>query len=203
MQKLFFHSICLVMVLSLLLAGCSDFDEMKSKRQLSKVESLLQEGKEAQAEEAINVLIARYPGTQSADDARRHLHRLRVQRDLRERQVFGKILDSYQQVLNGYRALYDKFPPSLAALDASGYFFDSAYLEEITPDGYRVYLFLQEDGSGYRAWCVAKEGAKGYAIDAQARSITPFAREDILKKIKARFQEIDWTGKLVALQPRS
>lgn len=203
MRKVFSRPLCLALVLPvLLLAGCSDIDEMKSKRQLITAEALLQEGNEAQAEQTLNDLLARYPATQSAGSARSHLQRLQVKREMRERQAFGAILDSYQQVLNGYRALYSQYPASLATLDASDYFFDSSYLEEIIPEGYRVYLWLNENGSGYQAWCVANESPRGYAIDAQGSRLIPFESDKVLEKIAVRFSADHGEGKLVALKLR-
>lgn len=204
MQKLFVRLMGLTLVLPvLLLSGCSDFDEMKSKRQLSQAEALLQEGGEKQAEEVFNRLLARYPGTQSAETARRHLQQLQTKREKREKEAFVTILDSYRQVLAGYFTLYAQYPSSLATLDASGYFFDSSYFEEITPDGYQVYLWLYEDGSGYRAWCVADEGPRVYAIEEKGNRTTVFDREEILEKLNVRFLEVSRSGKLVALQMRN
>ncbi len=200
MQKTVFSAMCLALVLPLLLlAGCSDFDEMKSRRQLVQAEALLQEGQEAQAEELLVLLLNRYPGTQAADGARRHLQRLQDKREMLERQAFEEILGSFQQVLSGYRTLHAGYPASLEALDASGYFFDTSYLEEVVPAGYRVYLWLYEDGSGYRAWCVADDKPRGYAIDEQGGRVVPFEREAELEKFSQRFQEAFRGGRLVAL----
>lgn len=183
-----------------LLSGCSDFDEMKSNRALIQAELLIKQGDELQAEKALAELVAKYPATQSGEIAGKRLYRIQKQRELRERAVFAKILDSYRQVLDGYHALYAEYPVSVSALDQSDYFFDSAYLEEITPDGYQIYLWLKADGSGYRAWCVTPEKERGYAAEALSRSLVAFDREEILKKIDARFQAIAWNGKLIALQ---
>lgn len=204
MQKLFVRFLCLALILpALLLSGCSDFDEMKSKRQLIQAEALLEEGDENQAEEAFNKLIAVYPATQSAETARRQLQQLQTQREKRERAAFGTILDSYRQVLSGYRSMYAQYPVSLATLDASGYFFDSTYFDEITPQGYQVYLWLYEDGSGYRAWCAADEGPRIYGIEAQDNKTTVFDREELMEKINVSFQEISRSDKLVMLQMRN
>ena len=183
-----------------MLSGCGDSDETKSKLLLSQVETLMQQDNELQAEKILVDLVARYPGTQSGTIAVKHLDRLQVQRDLRERERFAKVLDSYRKILNGYHALYAEYPRSVSALDQSGYFFDSAYLEEITPDGYQIYLWLKSDGSGYRLWCVNQEQDHGYAVEALNRSLVPFKRDEILKTLKARFQTTTWNGKLVALQ---
>ena len=201
MKKRFFQSVWVVMVAcTLLLSGCSDFDEMKSKRLLTQAEDLMQQGNELQAEQAFADLLAQYPGTQSGAVASKYLSRIQKQRELRERQAFAKVLDSYQQVLNGYHALYAEYPRSLSALNESGYFFDSAYLEELTPENYQVYLWLKSDGSSYRLWCVALGLERGYVVDSQSRNLVPFSRDEILGNIKTRFQAGAWNGKLVALQ---
>lgn len=204
MQKLFIRVLCLALILPmLLLSGCSDFDEMKSKRPLKQAEALLEEGRESQAEEAFNQLITAYPATPSAEVARRHLQQLQAQREKRERAAFGTILDSYRQVLNGYRSLHAQYPVSLAVLDASGYFFDSSYFEEITPQGYQVYLWLYEDGSGYRVWCAAEEGSRIYGIESKSNETMAFDRQELMEKVTSRFQEVFRSDKLVVLQMRN
>ncbi len=201
MRKRVFQSISVVLVVfALLLSGCSDFDEMKSKRLLSQAETLMQQGNEMQAEQVLVDLVARYPRTQSAAVASKHLDRIQTRREFREREGFAKILDSYQQVLNGYHALYAEYPRSVSALDQSEYFFDTAYLEEITPDGYQVYLWLKGDGSGYQIWCVSQKQDRGYTVEALSYKLVSVKHNEILKTLKARFQTTTWNGKLVALQ---
>ena len=201
MAKRFFPLVWAVLVTcTLLLSGCSDFEEMKSKRLLTQAEALLQQGNESQAEQALADLVARYPATQAGATASQHLSRIQEQRKVREREVFAKVLDSYQQVLNGYRALYAEYPRSLSVLNESGYFFDSAYLEEVTPERYQTYLWLKSDGSGYRLWCVAQDLERGYVVDSQSRNLVPFNRDEVLGTIKMRFQAGAWDGKLVAMR---
>lgn len=190
-------------VFALLLSGCSDFDEMRSQRLLINAETLIKQGDELQAEQVLTDLIVRYPGTQSGIIAGKHLDRIQNQRELREREAFAKVLDSYQQILNGYHAIYAEYPRSVSALDQSDYFFDSNYLEGITPDGYQAYLWLKADGSAYRVWCVSQEKESGYAVEAQNRTLVPFQRDETLKKLKARFRAINWDGKLVVLHLKS
>ena len=144
MLKRVFQPILVALVAcTLMLSGCGDSDETKSKNLLGQAETLIEKGNESQAEQVLIDLVAKYPGTQSGAVASKHLDRIQVQRDLRERERFAKVLDSYQKVLNGYQALYAEYPRSVSALDQSEYFFDSAYLEGITPDGYQVYLWLK------------------------------------------------------------
>ena len=200
MRKRVFQSMSVVcVVFALLLSGCSDFDEMKSQRLLINAETLIKQSDELQAEQVLTDLIARYPGTQSGIIAGKHLDRIQKQRELREREAFAKVLDSYQQILNGYHALYAEYPRSVSALDQSDYFFDSNYLEGITPDGYQAYLWLKDDGSAYRVWCVSQEKENGYAVEAQNRTLVLFQRDETLKKLKARFRAINWDGKLIVL----
>ena len=190
-------------ICALLASGCSDFDEMKSQRAYIQAEALLQQGKELQAEQALADLVARYPETRSGTKAGKRLFQIQRQRELRERVAFAKILDSYQQVFNGYQSLYAGYPRSLAELDQSDYFFDSAYLEELIPEGYQVYLWLQSDGSGYLAWCVTPHKEGGYALESQNRQLVAFKRDEILEKLKARFQFSTSNGKLIALQTQN
>ena len=200
MKKSFFPLLFAIIAVSLLLGGCSDFDEMKSQRLLIQAETLLQQGSELQAEQALAALAARYPETQSGLVASKRLLQIKKQRELKERQAFAKILDSYRQVLNGYQALYAEYPRSILALDQSDYFFDSAYLEEITPENYQAYLWLKSDGSDYRVWCVTPELERGYALEVASHRLVPFERDGLVKTIKTRFQAMSWDSRLVVLQ---
>jgi len=203
-RKRFIQSTWIVLVAcTLLLVGCSDFDEMKSQRSLLQADALMQQGDELLAEQALADLVAKYPETQSGIVASKRLFQIQKQRELRERQAFAKVLDSYRQVLDGYHALYAEYPRSILALDQSDYFFDSAYLEEITPENYQAYLWLKSDGTDYRVWSVTQEKARGYAVEALSRKLIPFERDELVKKIKMRFQSTNWDGKLVALQEQN
>ncbi len=186
-------------ICALLLSGCSDFDEMKSKRLLMQAEALLQQGNALQAEEALAHLVSRYPATQAGAEAGKHLLQIKNQHELREQKIFAKVLDSYQQVLGGYHALYAEYPRSLSALDQSDYFFNSAYLNEILPSGYQAYLWLSGDGSDYSIWCVGQDQKRGYAVESSSRKLVAFDSDEILKQLAARFQTIAGSDKLFTL----
>lgn len=187
----------------LVLGGCSDFDEMKSKRLLAQAEALMQQGQTEQAESLFVELLAKYPATQAGEVAEKQLAHLQKNREMREREVFAKVIESYRQVLEGYRSLYAEYPRSLPLLDQSGYFFDSAYLEEIVPEGYQVYLWLESGGSGYRLWCVSPLLERSYAAESSGRALLPIKRDDAITQIKDTFDAAAWAGKLVALQVRN
>jgi len=199
LRHVYLSIVVLLVVFALALGGCGDSDEANSKKLLSQAEGLIQQGKELQAEQLLTDLVARYPGTQSGATAGKQLDRMQRQRDLGERETISKVLESYQQVFRGYHAIYAEYPRSLTVLDQSEYFFDSDYLEGITPEGYQVYLWLNDDGSGFRLWCVSKKSARGYAVETLDSALVPFERDVRLKKLKARFQATAWDGKLVAL----
>ncbi len=201
MRKRFFQSVWVIFVAcTLLLSGCGDSDETKSQRLLMQAETLMQQGSEEKAEQVLADIVARYPATQSGATANKRLLQIRKQRELEDRASFVKILDSYQQVLKGYHALYAEYPQSISVLDQSDYFFDSAYLQEITPENYQAYLWLKKDGSGYRVWCANQEDERGYVVDSESRKLVPFDRDETLGKIKARFQASAWDDRLVILQ---
>ena len=151
MRRVTFQSIPILLVfLALALLGSNVFDVMEGQKLLGQAETLLEKGEEDAAELVLADLLAQYPASQAATKGLKQLQYIKVVREKRERIEFSKILDSYKQVLNGYRSMYSEYPRSISALDESGYFFDFAYLDEITPEGYQIYLFLQADGSGYR-----------------------------------------------------
>lgn len=197
------HNVQFVFLLAgfvlLCLGGCSDFEEMKGQRMMLQVEALMEQGAEKQAEEKLTELIALYPGSQAGKRAVRQLAIVQRNREQRELREFTKILDSYQQVLKGYRALYAEYPSSLSVLDESDYFFDSVYLDDITPAGYRVYLWLNVDGSGYRVWCVADDNERGYTVGTAQNHLVTFERDNALQKIKSGFQAVAVSEKLTLL----
>lgn len=199
--SLFLGSALLSIVL--LLGGCSDFDEMKSQRALIQAEVLLEKGQEEDAVSALTELIERFPSTQSREVAQRHLIRIEKQRERRERMAFAKVLDSYRQVLNGYQSIYAEYPKSAASLDESGYFFDVAYLEEVTPENYRVYLWLKSDGSGFRVWCTIDGKEKGYSVESGSVRLSPLVQQKTLEELRSNFDAADWNARLVVLEPKA
>ena len=64
---------------------------------------------------------------------------------------------------------------------------------------YQVYLFLKQDGSGYRLWCVRDELERGYAVDATRRTLVQFDPSVVIERMKARFSSEGWDAKVVTL----
>lgn len=194
----------LIVSLTILLGGCADSDEKKGQALLTQAEALLEQGREAAAEAVLTDLLAQYPSSQAATKGRQEMQSIMASREERAKQKLitqklTKIVDSYRQVLDGYRAMYSEYPRSIASLDESDYFFDSSYLEEITPADFQVYLFLQEDGSGYRLWSVNADSARGYRVDAAGKQMLAFDTVETLAELKTRYNADAWDQKLVAL----
>lgn len=188
-----------MIIAAFVLAGCSDFDEMRSQRLLVRAEALIEQGNQGQAEAALAELVALYPATQAADLGLKRLASLQRLSGQRERLVFSEVLDSFEQVLNGYLAVYAEYPRSISALDEGDFLFDSGYLEEITPAGYQVYLFLQGDGAGYQLWCVHEAQALGYSAAATEGRWAVFEKEQTLAKLREHFSAARWDAKVVVL----
>ena len=200
MQRVTYRLISVVLLtLTLVFGGCSDFDETKGQRLLNQAETLLEKGDEVTAEVALSDLVAQYPTTQAGLKGRKQLQYIQFVREKREKMEFSNVLDSYEQVLDGYRSMYSEYPRSITSLDEGDYLFDLAYLEESTPENYQVYLFLKEDGSGYRLWCVRDELERGYAVDATRRTLVPFDPSVVIEGMKARFSSEGWDAKVVTL----
>jgi hypothetical protein len=189
----------LIVLLALALGGCGDSDEVKGQHLLTQAETLLEQGDDVAAEVVLTDLLAQYPSSQAAVKGRKQLQSISDLRKERASLAFSKILNSYIQVLDGYRAMYSEFPRSIATLDESDYFFDSSYLNEITPKDYQVYLLLQGDGSGYRLWCVNTESDRGYAVDTDGKKLLPFEPVKNLAELKTRFRAETWDAKFVTL----
>ncbi|MBW2477207.1 MAG: hypothetical protein JRE16_02350 [Deltaproteobacteria bacterium] len=187
----------------LVLGACSDFDEMKSQKLYSQAERLLEQGQDEEAEALFNQVLAEYPRTQKARLASEQIDRILKERARQERQEFARVLDSYQQVFNGYYSVYADYPKSLEEFDASGFFFDSDYLAEITGDGFQVYLWFSGDRDGFRAWCIKDETGKGYAITGRSLSMAPFDPEKTMDYLEKEFHVSQQVGRIHILSPRS
>lgn len=192
----------LVCPLLLLVGGCSDFDEMKSQKLFNQAQRQFAEGGELEAEAILEQLVKQYPRTQMAPRAQRQLDQIRRRREMRERAEFARVLDSYRQVLNGYRSVYSEYPANIAELDASGYFFDTGYLEEITEEGFQVYLWLTGDEQGFRVWCLRAEKPRGYAVDGTSRELVSFDRKELVAYLEQNFEVKQQVGRLSVLGPR-
>ena len=203
MKKCLCRGLMAVLFVALLFAGgCSDFDEMKGQRLYRQAEFLLEDGDEVAAEAAFLSLVELYPNTQAGEEARTELQRLQQRRELRERQKFTKILNSYQMVFNGYYSMFSEYPSSIEVLDQSGYFFDSEYLAEISPEGFQLYLWLAVDGTGFRVWCAHNDMQTGYLIDEEARRPEAFLREEMVAMLEAGYQEVYQVGRVSVLALR-
>lgn len=197
---------CLLLLfvpLLFVLGACSDFDEMKSQKLYNQAQRQFEEGQELEAEAILVELLNHYPRTQMASKARRQLDQIHRRREMRERAEFARILDSYRQVLNGYRSVYAEYPKSIEEFDSSGFFFDTAYLEEITIEGFQTYLWLKDDGRGYRVWCIREEKERGYAVGGNSRELVAFDRQEKLAYLEQKFAVSQQIGRLLILVPRS
>jgi hypothetical protein len=202
LRRITYQTIFLLIVfLALVLGGCGDSDEEKGQRLLHQAETLIEQDDDVMAEAVLTDLLAQYPSSQAAAKGRKQLQAITDLRKEKANLGFSKILNSYMQVLDGYRAMYSEYPRSIATLDESDYFFDSSYLNEITPEEYRVYLLLQDSGSGYRLWCVNTQLNRGYAVDTGDKKMLPFEPVEILEELKARFHAEAWDARVVTLSP--
>lgn len=189
----------LLLGLSGLLGGCSDFDEMKSQRLLLNAQHQFTAGDEAQGEELLTRLLAAYPQTRAAVQARQELEQLRTRRELAERQRYAPILDSYLNVFSAYRSVYRRYPLSTAELDREDFPFDTNYLAEITPPGYRAYLHFTGGGDGFRLWCLEEGAARGYLADGRGNRPLAVARAELEAEIAAYFLPLQQFGNLTIL----
>ena len=146
------------------LAGCSDFDEIKSRGMLTRAQTFIKEGDQARGEELLVRLAERYPNTQAGEEARTHLQQQANLRGQKLRQEYLPLIESYAQVFDGFKALFGRYPATLAELDSGGYIFDTDYLVEITPPGFELYLCLTGDQQGYRLWGCKKDAALGFTV---------------------------------------
>jgi hypothetical protein len=197
-----FPGIVVLLAMLALLGGCGDFDEMKSEKLYNQAQTLLQQGQEDEAEQVLNRLLATYPETQSFAPAELALKGIHQRREAREKLEFSKILNSYRDVLNGYRSFVGHYPASYSELDESEYFFDTDYLVEIVPEQFQTYLALFPDQSGFSAWCLKEDLERGYYIDDKVRKLVMMSRDEILALLKGRFQHQAQKEHLTLLVPK-
>jgi hypothetical protein len=181
-----------------LLNGCSDFDEMKSQRLLLNAQHLFTAGDETQGEELLARLLATYPQTRAAEQARRELEQLQQQRE-RERQVYAPILDSYRNVFSAYRSVFGRYPLSARQLDREDFIFDTSYLAEITPEGFRAYLHFAGAELGFRVWCLQEGAPRGYVADGGGNRMQAVTRARIEAELAADFLPVQQLGNLTIL----
>jgi len=186
-----------------LVAGCSDFNEMKSSKLHGQAQRLVEQGETYQAEKVLDELVEKYPGSRLAVPAAQQRESLQRQREQQEHRLYSRLLDSYRQVFDGYLSLYGEYPGSLEAFDNSGYFFDSDYLAEIIDDRMNVYLWLPGDKRGFLLWCLHDEPARGFQLIGNSARATPFERQQGLLELENRFRVADRKGNLKILQPGS
>jgi hypothetical protein len=189
----------LLLGLSGLLGGCSDFDEMKSQRLLLNAQHQLTAGDEAQGEELLTRLLDAYPQTRAAGPARQELELLRTRQELAERQRYAPILDSYRNVFSAYRSVYGRYPLSAAELNREDFPFDTSYLAEITPPGYRAYLHFTGEEDGFRLWCLEAGAARGYLADGWGNRPQAVARAELEAEVAADFLPLRQFGNLTIL----
>ncbi|TLM67130.1 MAG: hypothetical protein FDZ69_05190 [Deltaproteobacteria bacterium] len=183
------------------LAGCSDFDEMKSRRLQQQAQSLIKEGNQAAGEELLARLAERYPDSQAAAEARTYLLQQANLRGQKLRQEYAPLVDSYTQVLDGFRALFGRYPATVAELDSGGYIFDSDYLVEITPPGFELYLCLTGDAQGFRLWGVRKDAMLGFSVSG-GLPLELVKPEHLLIQLEG-FETLDKKGPLTLLRRKS
>lgn len=104
------------------------------------------------------------------------------------RDAAAKLLDSYQQVLAGYKAMYGHYPASVKELDQSDYFFDTDYLADLAGKDFQVYLWLAADGSTFKVWCLQTGKAQGYLVDHQSVNPLPLSRAELLSQVEGGYQ---------------
>lgn len=201
MSKILCKQLLPVAVLAIVLAGCSDFDEIKSQRLHREAVQLMEQGESIKAEEILTGLLARYPGSRSSTAARQQLETLQQLRQQHERRA-RRLVESYLQVLTGYQSLYGRYPASLGEMDSSDYFFDSAYLTELAGDTYQVYVRLNGEGQGFDAWFFVDNWPQGYQISAMRPQMIPFVSNRTLADLQKNFRIVESKGSLRVVQPK-
>ena len=98
------------------------------------------------------------------------------------RDAAAKLLDSYQQVLAGYKAMYGHYPASVKDLDQSD------YLADLAGKDFQVYLWLAADGSTFKVWCLQTGKAQGYLVDHQSVNPLPLSRAELLSQVEGGYQ---------------
>lgn len=178
-----------MMVIALLVSvfvGCSRED--KAQRQFDEAYRLEQGGSVADAELSYRQLLTQYPDTPAARKAEQRLAQLLKQRQLAIIQSGFAALDSVHKVVLGYRSMFNRWPKSSQDFDTGEYFFDSDYMAESVPEGYRVSLVLTDNADGYRLWSFPAEGDVGFQLTATGRSVVEVNKAETLAAIEADYQ---------------
>lgn len=157
-QKLL--AVTLVLVFTVIL-GCSSRED-KAQTSFEQAQKLEQAGDAGQADQMYRRLIAEYPETPAGKQAEARVKEIAQQKRQAAETGVLQSLETARKVMDGYAAMYQRLPQSLADLDNGEYFFDSAYLADSLSQGQELYLAWNADGRGYQLWSLA-DGA-GYAV---------------------------------------
>jgi len=153
----------------LAVVGCSN-PEDKAAPYLQKAEQAEKSGQTEMALELYRRVVSAYPRTTAAEQARSKIPRLQkflaVRKD-RELAAARKILDRIRRIVDGYRAMYHRFPKSVADIDDGQFFFDSGYMADAVPEGYLVFLALGETPGGFRVWAFPRGRNYGLGFDSR------------------------------------
>ncbi len=180
------------------LQGCGD-SEKKVQLELDRAQALQQSGEMIQAGDLFRDIVLKYPKTAVATEARSRLDELeRAQTEARRNLV--DTLESLVQVVEGYRSIYGQYPQALEDLDASGYFFDSAYMAGVVPESVTAYLVLDGEAQKFKVWAFDELMRFGISSSDEAR-LEDFSGGEAIEGLQAAYRPALRLGNLVSLAP--
>lgn len=191
---------CLVLGLVVALLACTSREE-KSQKRFQKARQVELAGQVEQAEALYKKLVAAFPDTPGAVEAKQRLEEIALARHLSQQKDALPLFKGIQEVLAGYVSLYGRPPGSFRDLDDGSFFFDSDYLGEGVPAGFTAYLAFDDSRGGYRIWVFPEKGEVGFHVEGSGLGLSMQPKKDLLAEIRKAYVQEVRKGRLTYLVP--
>ena len=104
-----------------------------------------------------------------------------------------RTLASVASVISGYQAFSGRLPGLLSDLDSGEYMFDTAYLEELLPQGAELFIVLGEAGEDTRMWLQQQGEPRIFSRSLNLPGLEKVDAES-LAQLKERWQVVARVG---------
>lgn len=194
-----------LILLSMILIGlvaCSSSED-KAQTRLTEIEQQITLGQATNAEENYRQLISDYPETRGALKAQEQLELLLQKKQKIEMQQAYEAIKSIPRVVSGYKSIYRQWPQSIKELDDGDYFFDSSYMAETIPQGFKAYLALTADENGFILWSLPDDSPASYRLTDNGGKVIRGEKQTLLAEINNNYRIEAQQGGLIILLPKT
>lgn len=191
--------LCLGLLLSLVLSGCSSSEE-KAQAEYQRIEAIEKAGDLDQALALYDALVKKYPDTKAGRLAGKARVRVLTLKKSQRYLAMQKHVERLRMALAGYESMYGRFPSRVQDLDDGSYFFDSQYLAETVPADGKIYILLA-GGEGTRFWLTQQGDDAGYEAGMQGR-LQIVSPAEVDAQIDKEYRLVEDMGNLIIVAPK-